>query len=297
MLRDFAIHPPRTSVFIGLTLALGLLIAIGCSSGGPDATAPATDTVESKPAVTSVDPAPAPTPTQLPTPTDVPGVSPAAVPTPTTVPVQVSSPEPTPTPSSLPSSSPTVAPTGVAVSPTPASTPTPLPSPTPTLIPTPVPLTNVYDAFGFSVELDQDASFQTSNLSVRGWTGDGADNEQGLMTFNYNGTNIVIFWQPDSGSSPQTAVDLTYQVQKLSNPHLNFVPISEGDLTVDGETGRFGGYLTAEGSGEGASGGLIGAWTCQGAGTQVSLTASGPDATALQIRFDRLTSGFKCATS
>jgi len=151
--------------------------------------------------------------------------------------------------------------------------------------------------YGFTVELDQDASFQSSNLSIKGWTGTKADNEQGLMSFNYNGADIVIFWQPDPGAGPKAAVDLTYEVQKLSKPNLNFVPISEGDITVDGETGRFGGYLASDSSGENASGGLIGAWTCNSTGTQVSLTASGPDATALQIRFDRLTSGFKCATS
>lgn len=287
MLRDFAIHPPRTSVFIGLTLALGLLIAIGCSPGGPGELAPTADTVESKPAVTSVDPAPAPTPTQLPTPTDVPGVEPTVVSTPTTVPAQDPSPVPTTSPAAGP------APTATTVAP--ASTPTPTPPPTATPTPTPIPLTNVYDAFGFSVELDQDASFQSSNLKVRGWTGTDADNEQGLMTFTYNGTDVVIFWQPSSGGSPQAAVDFTYEVQKLSKPNLNFVPISEGDITVDGQDGRFGGYLTSDSSGANASGGLIGAWTCQDSGIQVSLTASGTDATALQIRFDRLTTGFKCS--
>ena len=115
------------------------------------------------------------------------------------------------------------------------------------------------------------------------------------MTFTYNGTDVVIFWQPSSGGSPQAAVDFTYEVQKLSKPNLNFVPISEGDITVDGQDGRFGGYLTSDSSGANASGGLIGAWTCQDSGIQVSLTASGTDATALQIRFDRLTTGFKCS--
>ncbi len=143
----------------------------------------------------------------------------------------------------------------------------------------------------------EDTTFQTSNLDVKGWTGTNADNEQGLMTFNYNGIDIVIFWQPYAGASPQSTVDLTYEVQKLSKPELSFVPISEGDISVDGEPGRFGGYLTSESSGAAASGGLIGAWTCQGTGTQVSLTASGKDSTALQIRFDRLTSGFKCSAN
>lgn len=278
MLRVIAIQPARTSIFLGLAVALGLLMSVGCSSTG-----------EPTPEITSADLVPSPVATQLPVSTDVPDVQPTAVSAPTTVPTEVPSPVPTPTRSPEP----TTPPTEVAPSPTPASTSTP----TPTVTPTPAPLTNVYNVFGFSVELDQDASFQSSNLKVSGWTETDADNTQGLMTFHYNGADIVIFWQPDSGSSPQQTVDLTYQVQKLSYPDLNFLPISEGDLTVDGETGRFGGYLTSDSSGTGASGGLIGAWTCQDTGTQVSLTASGPDATALQIRFDRLTSGFKCETS
>jgi hypothetical protein len=155
----------------------------------------------------------------------------------------------------------------------------------------------VYDAFGFSIELDQDSTFRDSDLSVSGWTETDASNEQGLMTFDYNGANVVLFWQPGAGDSPQATVDLTYNIQTINQPDLTFTPISEGDLSVDGQTGRFGGFLSADAAGGNANGGLIGAWTCQGSGTQVSLTTTGPDATALQIRFDRLTSGFKCATS
>ena len=103
-----------------------------------------------------------------------------------------------------------------------------------------------------------------------------------------------MFWQPESSSSPQALVDSTYELQKLSQPEMNFAPINEGDLVVDGESGRFGGFVTADSSGENASGGLIGAWTCQQTGTSISLTATSPDATALQIRFDRLVSGFEC---
>jgi hypothetical protein len=154
----------------------------------------------------------------------------------------------------------------------------------------------VYNLYGFSVELDQDASFANSNLNVSGWTDADADAEQGLMTFDYNGAGIVLFWQPQNGDTPQTTVDLTYQLQQLSKPDMSFAPLSEGELTVDGGSGRFAGFLTSDGSGGNAAGGLIGAWTCPDSNTQLSLTATSPDSTALQIRFDRLTSGFSCAT-
>ena len=68
-----------------------------------------------------------------------------------------------------------------------------------------------------------------------------------------------------------------------------------GILTVNGESGRFGGFVATESSGGSAGGGLIGAWNCAGKGSAFSLTATGPDATALQVRFDRLVAGFKCA--
>ena len=276
MLKVLAIHPPRTAVFLGLGFALVMLTAIGCSSGSPDTPAA---TAEPTAKTLNAEPTQAAAPTQLPAPTAVTD----AEPTPTTVPT------PSPVPGTVKA--------GATVAPASTSTPLPISTPTPTSTPTPVPLTNVYDLYGFSVELDQDSSFQTADLIVKGWTGTRADNEQGIMSFNYNGTNIVIFWQPQAGDTPQSTVDLAYEVQKASKPELNFVPISEGEITVDGQSGRFGGYLTTESSGANASGGLIGAWTCEESGTQISLTASGKDATALQIRFDRLTSGFKCVTS
>ena len=293
MLMELAIHKPRKSVFFGLAVALSLLTAIACSSGEPDPTAPAADTAGPTPAATSVESTVIPTPAELPTPTDAPGAPATAEPTPVTVQ------EPTPTPTPAPGAPTTTPPTIAPAAPTPTSTPTPVPTSTPTPVPTstptPVPLTNIFNTFGFSVELDQDATFQSADLNITGWTGDDADNEQGLMTFTYNGANVVLFWEPESGNSPQATVDLTYQIQKGSQPNLIFVPISEGDMTIDGETGRFGGYLASDSSGAGTSGGLIGAWTCQTVGTQLSLTVSGPDAPALQIRFDRLTSGFSCA--
>ena len=160
----------------------------------------------------------------------------------------------------------------------------------------------MYQKYGFKVELDQDATFATANLNINGWTDSVASEAQGLMTFDYNGADVVMFWQPQNGDTPQETVDLTYQLQQLSKPDQTFAPLKEGPLwisvpkSIDGGDGRYMGFLTSDALGENASGGLIGAWTCADSETQVSLTATGPDSTALQIRFDRLTSGFSCAS-
>jgi len=117
------------------------------------------------------------------------------------------------------------------------------------------------------------------------------------MTFEYNGADVVLFWQPQDGDTPQQTVDLTYQLQQLGKPDLKFAPLGVGDLTVDGGAGRYVGFLSSNATGGDATGGLIGAWTCPGSKTQMSLTATGADSTALQIRFDRLTEGFSCASN
>jgi hypothetical protein len=142
--------------------------------------------------------------------------------------------------------------------------------------------------------LDQDATFATSNLNIDGWSETSADLSQGLMTFNYNGADIALFWQPQAYATPQETIDLTYQLQQAAKPDLLFASLSDGDITVDGTAGRFTGFISTDSSGGNATGGLIGVWTCADSGTQLSMTATGSDSTALQIRFDRIISGFSC---
>jgi len=277
VLTGLRLKSPRRQIFLGLALLLLIVAAIGCAAGGTISTAP-TSAAETSPAPTSerADPtattAPVNSETEsiIPTEVPIPTVEPTSVPLPTVVPV------------------PTVAPVATST-----------PQPTATSVPTstPVPLTNIYDIYGFTVELDQDATFATSNLNIGGWSDTAADSYQGLMTFNYNGAEIVLFWQPQDNATPQETIDLTYQLQQLGNPDLSFASLNAGDITVDGSDGRYTGFLSTNSSGGNANGGLIGAWTCADSGTQLSMTATGPDSTALQIRFDRLISGFSCATS
>ena len=172
-----------------------------------------------------------------------------------------------------------------------AATPTAVVGP-PAATATPIE-SNVFDGYGFTLKLDQDTQFASSDLAVTGWTGQVADNTQGLATFTYNGADIVLYWQPQTNTTQNVAAS-TFELQQLSKPEFDFVAINEGDLVVDGESGSFGGFLYTDATGGNAVGGLIGAWTCPATNQSLSLTATGADATALQIRFDRLISGFEC---
>ena len=219
-----------------------------------------------------------------------PTAAPVASPTSISEPVATSAPAPTQLPAVQPDATATTVP---QVEPTnvPAQTATPLP----TLTPTPV-VSNIFEGYGFSFQLDQDSTFASSDLVINGWTGDAADNDQGLMTFTYNGADVVLFWEPQAANTPQSLTAETYQLLTLGRPDFEFTALNEGDLTVDGQAGTFAGFVFADSAGENASGGLIGAWSCPGTGAMMSLTATSSDATALQIRFDRLVSGFECGS-
>ena len=181
------------------------------------------------------------------------------------------------------------APTAVTAVSTPVATATVGP---PAATPTPIE-TNVFEGYGFTLKMDQDAKFSSSDFTLRGWTGQAADNIQGLATFTYNGANIVLYWEPQTNTTQNVAAS-TYELQKLSKPEFDFVSINQGDLVVDGQNGSFGGFIYTDATGGNAVGGLIGAWTCPANNQSLSLTATGTDSTALQIRFDRLVSGFEC---
>ena len=283
MLKYSAIQPVRASILPGISVVVLLLIAIGCSSGD-DAevkteTQP-TATQETAPATATS--APAPTPEPLPTSTP----APTPKPVPTAAPAkQVKQPTPAPTPTRVPA-----APT---VTPTPTIVPSPTATPPPT--PTPTPITTVFEVHGFTLKLDPDADFVASGLDVTGFTETEADESQGLLKLDYNGADVVFYWQPSTaGVEPQQSVDSAFGLLSSSKPSTSFIAISEGDLIVDGQAGRFGGFVSTAASGGGTGGGLIGAWNCMATSTSFTLTVSGYDSTVIQIRFDRLVENFGC---
>ena len=229
-----------------------------------------------------------------------PTTTPAASPAPTAqapTPVAINTRPPTPDPAWTPM------PTS-AVTPVPTASPIHVPTPVPTVTATPTqtstpaiqttPLPNIFDEFGFTLALDEDASFSSSKLVISGMSGDDADRQQGLLTFEYNGSDIVMFWLSATDDPPAAMIESTYQLLKDSQPSNILTPVSDGDIVIDDEPGRFGGFVASDSSGSNVGGGLLAAWTCQELGITLSLIVTGLDPTTLQIRFDRLTSGFKC---
>ena len=198
---------------------------------------------------------------------------------------------------------PVVQPTKV---PPPVVQPTKVPPPvaqpdkvSPTVEPIQVPETesddpNSFNEYGFNVSLDEDADLEGSDLSVTGLLSEYADFSQGLMSFNYNGADIALSWLPQDDLDSADLVDLGYSLLVDSQPENEFMPLTDGDIEVDGEMGSFGGLFVTDSAGTEAGGGLIGGWICEDQHIGFMLMVTSPDSTVLQIRFDRIVSGFEC---
>ena len=198
---------------------------------------------------------------------------------------------------------PVVKPTKV---PPPVVKPTKVPPPvaqpdkvSPTVEPIQVPETesddpNSFNEYGFNVSLDEDADLEGSDLSVTGLLSEYADFSQGLMSFNYNGADIALSWLPQDDLDSADLVDLGYSLLVDSQPENEFMPLTDGDIEVDGEMGSFGGLFVTDSAGTEAGGGLIGGWICEDQNIGFMLMVTSPDSTVLQIRFDRIVSGFEC---
>ncbi len=204
---------------------------------------------------------------------------------PTTVPA---TPEPTKVPA-------TPEPTKVPATPEPTKVPaTPEPTKVPaTPEPTKVPA-NHFSEYGFVISLDEDTNMLDSNLSVTGLLSEDAEKDQGLMTFEYNGADIALSWLPQDDLTAADLVDLGYSLLVDSQPDKEFIPFASGDIEIDGQLGSFGGLVVSDSGGTEAGGGLIGGWTCETQNTSFILMVTSPDSTVLQIRFDRMISGFEC---
>ena len=57
----------------------------------------------------------------------------------------------------------------------------------------------------------------------------------------------------------------------------------------------FAGFRALDASGDTVGGGLIGGWICSSSSTAYTLTLTGPDATVVQIRFQRVLDNFACS--
>ena len=176
-----------------------------------------------------------------------------AIPGSTPAPVMVHT--PTPVPVATPASTPEIAPEPV-LTPEPEPLPTAEPAPVPTIEPTPAPLlVETIDQFGFLLSLDRGTAVRTT-----GWTGAEPDESQGTLSFNDSGINTILIWGPQQERTPVTFLADTYNILKGSQPTLSFDPISDGEITVDGQQGVYGGFKTVDVNGATVGGGLIGTW-------------------------------------
>ena len=153
---------------------------------------------------------------------------------------------------------------------------------------------NHFSEYGFVIALDEDTDTLDSNLSVTGLLSEDAEKDQGLMTFEYNGADIALSWLPQDDLTAADLVDLGYSLLVDSQPDKEFIPFASGDIEIDGQLGSFGGLVVSDSGGTEAGGGLIGGWTCETQNTAFILMVTSPDSTVLQIRFDRVISGFEC---
>ena len=270
----------------GSILVLAFVLIIGCSSGSDDEEKKSLVDAGGAGAATQQAAAPTPTskpeekaaPEKAPESKVKPTAKPEAKPTATSVPAK---PTAVPKPTVVPTATPTVPPTIV---------PTVTPTPPPTVVPTPI--SDVFEIHGFTLALDPNSTFPASGLDVSGLTETEADESQGILRLNYNGADVIFYWQQNESSSGSEAqVEAALALLSASKPTRTFTVISQGEISPDGQAGIYSGFLSTA-TGKNAGGGLIGAWQC--GDTAFTMTVSGPDATVIQIRFDRLVENFKC---
>ena len=149
-----------------------------------------------------------------------------------------------------------------------------------------------YSDYGFSLKLDLGADVRTS-----GWTEPEPSVTQGIIAFSYGGVNTNLVWGPPEDRTPLTFLADTYNILRASQPSVAFESISDGDISVNGQAGVYGGFKAVDNSGAAIGGGLIGAWICGDNETSFRMTLTGEDATVVQLRFDRLLENFACSSS
>ena len=176
---------------------------------------------------------------------------------------------------------------------TPASTLIPEAITTPIAEPTVTPsLATVFSDFGFTLKLDRGAEVQTAGL-----TEPEPSITQGRVAFTYGGVNTNLVWGPPQDRTALTFLADTYNFLRASQPAVTFGSISDGEISVNEQSGVYGGFKAVDNNGSAVGGGLIGAWICGDNETAFRMTLTGADATVVQLRFDRLLENFACSSS
>ena len=158
--------------------------------------------------------------------------------------------------------------------------------PTPT--PTPVIL---FDEHNFVLDAAILDGITASAITKLGWAKDDADDNQGIITFEYGGVNILLYWDSWTSTTEELLAD-SYANLRVGNPDLNINATSEGTDVVADSTVNYAAYSYTQ-TDNSTSGGIIGSWLC-GTERGFNLITSGADATTTQLRFDRILAAFKC---
>ena len=116
-----------------------------------------------------------------------------------------------------------------------------------------------------------------------------------MASFAYGGVNTSLAWGPSENRDTLQFLASSYNVLRAAQPSITFEPISDGNITVSGQTGSFGGCKAVDSGGAAVGGGLIGTWVC-GGDTAFRMTLTGADSTVVQLRFDRLLENFSCSS-
>ena len=153
-------------------------------------------------------------------------------------------------------------------------------------------LLTAYTGYGFSLKLDLGA-----DVRAAGWTEPEPSVTQGIIAFSYGGVNANLVWGPPQDRTALTFLADTYNILRASQPSVTFESISDGDISISGQEGVYGGFKAVDNSGAAIGGGLIGAWICGDSDTAFRMTLTGGDATVVQLRFDRLLENFACSSS
>ena len=267
--------------FLPFFIGFSLLFLLACSSSAPEVISPESSASQTTSNLPSSETQFIASGTTVPNDLTV-------IPEKLTNPTKTDSPEPTPEPTATA----TPEPTATA---TPEPTSTAIPVPTATVAPQKYvasEYSNVLSQFGFSISLEEDVDFGQFGVQVSGVSLNHADGQQGLITFDYNAVDVAVIWLPNEGQAPEEVIGGAYFLLQSAQPNNSFTVINSGAVMVAQTEGYFSGFLMTDVNGNGIGGGLMGAWNCDK--TDFTIIVTGDDPTVLQIRFDRLLSGFAC---
>ena len=116
--------------------------------------------------------------------------------------------------------------------------------------------------------------------------------EQGQLAVATGAVSMVLIWTSGELTAVE-AVQGAFEILQASQPDLNFQPVNQGEITVDGEAGAFGAFGALDPDETVLGIGLIGGWSCP-AGPTFSMTVAGTDLDTVESSFSGFTDGFRC---